>query len=186
MDVRIKFLEQTLRYLQGQLTAQLFNRNTQAQAQTLVYQPNILDDEINHIIDRMRHYLVHLHTKCETTSDFIAYCKEVDNEFEDAGQEHLFCTEFDIPYTGKLDNSVLIHFKDGLSTRKKEITSLHVEKNRLYINGQKVEHEIRRFIFVDKAFELDKNDDEEFNELIVHFKNLQERIKLQNIGDDFK
>lgn len=27
--------------------------------------------------------------------DFIEYCKEVDNEFEDAGQEHLFCTEYD-------------------------------------------------------------------------------------------
>lgn len=184
MDERIKFLEGKLRYLQGQLTAQLFNRNTQAQ--TLVYHPNGLDEEITHITDRIRHYIVHLHTKCETTSDFIAYCKEVDNEFEDAGQEHLFCTEFNIPYTGKLDRSVLIHFKTGMATRIREITSLHIEKKRLYINGQKVAQDIRRFIFVDKAFELDKNDDKEFNELIEHFKSLKERLKLQNIGEDFK
>ena len=184
MDERIKFLEGKLRYLQGQLTAQLFNRNTQAQ--TLVYHPNGLDEEITHITDRIRHYIVHLHTKCETTSDFIAYCKEVDNEFEDAGQEHLFCTEFDIPYTGKLDRSVLIHFKTGMATRIREINSLHIEKKRLYINGQKVAQDIRRFIFVDKAFELDKNDDKEFNELIEHFKSLKERLKLQNIGEDFK
>ena len=184
MDERIKFLEGKLRYLQGQLTAQLFNRNTQAQ--TLVYHPNGLDEEITHITDRIRHYIVHLHTKCETTSDFIAYCKEVDNEFEDAGQEHLFCTEFNIPYTGKLDRSVLIHFKTGMATRIREINSLHIEKKRLYINGQKVAQDIRRFIFVDKAFELDKNDDKEFNELIEHFKSLKERLKLQNIGEDFK
>lgn len=118
--------------------------------------------------------------------DFIEYCKEVDNEFEDAGQEHLFCTEYDIPYTGKLDKSVLIHFKTGMATRIREINSLHIEKKRLYINGQKVAQDIRRFIFVDKAFELDKNDDTEFNELIEHFKSLKERLKLQNIGEDFK
>lgn len=184
MDDRIKFLEGKLKYLQGQLTANLFNRNTQAQ--TLVYHPNNLDDEINHITDRIRHYSVHLHTKCETTDDFIAYCKEVDNEFENAGQEHLFCTEFNIPYTGKLDKNVLIHFKTGMATRIREINSLHIEKKRLYINGQKVAQDIRRFIFVDKAFELDKNDDTEFNELIEHFKSLKERLKLQNIGEDFK
>ena len=118
--------------------------------------------------------------------DFIEYCKEVDNEFEDAGQEHLFCTEYDIPYTGKLDKSVLIHFKTGMATRIREINSLHIEKKRLYINGQKVAQDIRRFIFVDKAFELDKNDETEFNELIEHFKYLKEILKLQNIVEDFK
>ena len=49
-----------------------------------------------------------------------------------------------------------------------------------------VAQDIRRFIFVDKAFELDKNDETEFNELIEHFKYLKERLKLQNIGEDFK
>lgn len=180
MDPRIKFLEGKLKYLQGQLIAQLFNRQTQ----TLVY--HNLYYAVNHVTDRIRHYLVHLHTKCETMDDFIEYCKEVDNEFEDAGQEHLFCTEYDIPYTGKLDKSVLIHFKTGMETRIREINSLHIEKKRLYINGQKVAQDIRRFIFVDKAFELDKNDETEFNELIEHFKSLKERLKLQNIGEDFK
>ena len=56
----------------------------------------------------------------------------------------------------------------------------------MYINGQKVAQDIRRFIFVDKSFELDKNDETEFNELIEHFKYLKERLKLQNIGEDFK
>ena len=179
MDDRIKFLEGELKYLQGQLTAQLFSRQTQ----TLVY--HNLTDEVNHITDRIRYYSVHLH-KCETTNDFIVYCKEVDNEFENAGQEHLFCTEFDIPYTGKLDKSVLIHFKTGMTTRIREVNSLHIEKKRLYINGQKVAQDIHRFIFVDKAFELDKNDDVEFNKLIKHYKSLKERLKLQNIGEDFK
>lgn len=184
MDERIKFLEGELRYLQGQLTAKLFIRNTQAQ--TLVYHPNNLNDGINHITDRIRHYIVKLHTQCETTNDFIEYCKEVDNEFKDAGQEHLFCTEYDIPYTGKLDKNVLIHFKSGMGTRIREVNSLHIEKKRLYINGQKVAQDIRRFIFVDKAFKLDKNDEKEFNELIEHFKELREKLKLQNIGEDFK
>ena len=176
MDYRIKFLEGELKILYNGLRVRLYTRN----AQTLVY--HNLTDEVNHITDRIRHYLVHLHTKCETIDDFIAYCKEVDNEFEDAGQEHLFCTEFDIPYTGKLDKSVLIHFKTGMATRIREINSLHIEKKRLYINGQIIEHDIRRFIFADKAFELDKNDETEFNELIEHFKSLKERLKLQNIG----
>lgn len=180
MDPRIKFLEGELKHLQGQLTVRLFNRQTQ----TLVYYN--LNDGVNHITDRIRHYLVHLHTKCESMDDFIEYCKEVDNEFKDAGQEHLFCTEFDIPYTGKLDKSVLIHFKDGMSTRIREINLLHIEKKRLYINGKKVEQDISRFIFVDKSFELDKNDETEFNELIEYFKSLKERLKLQNIGEDFK
>ena len=180
MDDRIKFLEAKLRYLQGQLTASLFNRQTT----TLVY-INI-NDEINHITDRMRHYIVALHTRCETDNDFIELCKEVDNEYEDAGIEHLFCTEYNIPYTGKLDKSVLIHFKSGMATRIREVNSLHIDKQRLYINGQKVAQDIRRFIFVDKAFELDKNDDTEFNELIEHFKSLKEKLKLQNIGEDFK
>lgn len=176
MDNRIKFLEGKLKYLQGQLTTNLL--------QTLGHKDLI--DEVNHITDRIRHYLVHLHTKCESMDDFIAYCKEVDNEFEDAGQEHLFCTEYDIPYTGKLDKSVLIHFKTGMATRIREINSLHIENKILYINGKKVAQDIRRFIFVDKAFELDKNDETEFNELIEHFKSLKERLKLQNIGEDFK
>lgn len=180
MDPRIKFLESQLRYLQGQLTAELFNRKTQTSVN------NNLTDGVNHITNRIRHYLVHLHTKCETTNDFIEYCKEIDNEFEDAGQEHLFCTEYDIEYTGKLDKSVLIHFKTGMATRIKEVNSLHIEKNRLYINGQKVAQDIGKFIFVDKAFELDKNNEVEFNELIEHFKSLKERIKLQNLGEDFK
>lgn len=180
MDIRIKFLEGKLKYLQGQLTSQLFINKAKA---LVNYN---LTNEINHIEDRIRHYLFHLHTKCESMDDFIAYCKEVDNEFEDAGQEHLFCTEFDIPYTGKLDKSVLIRFKTGMATRIREINSLHIEKNRLYINGQKVSQDIRRFIFVDKSFELDKNDETEFNELIEHFKSLKERLKLQNIGEDFK
>lgn len=179
MDYRIKFLEGKLKYFQGQLTAQLFHRKTQ----TLVYYS--LTAEVNHITDRMRYYLVHLH-KCETTNDFIKCCKEVDNEFENVGQEHLFCTEFNIPYTGKLNKSVLIHFKTGMSDRIREVNSLHIENKRLYINGQKVTQDIRRFIFVDKAFELNKNDDTEFNELIEHYKNLKERLKLQNIGEDFK
>ena len=180
MDIRIKFLEGKLKYLQGQLTSQLFINKAKA---LVNYN---LTNEINHIEDRIRHYLVHLHTKCESIDDFIKYCKEVDNEFEDAGQEHLFCTEFDIPYTGKLDKSVLIHFKTGMATRIREINSLHIENKRLYINGQKVAQDIRRFIFVDKSFELDKNDETEFNELIEHFKSLKERLKLQNIGEDFK
>ena len=187
MDDRIKFLEGKLKYLQGQLTTQLTTNllfNIQGQAQTLVN--HNLTDEVNHITNRIRHYLVHLHTKCETTNDFIEYCKEVDNEFEDAGQEHLFCTEYDIEYTGKLDKSVLIHFKTGMATRIREINSLHIENKILYINGKKVAQDIRRFIFVDKAFELDKNDETEFNELIEHFKSLKERLKLQNIGEDFK
>lgn len=70
MDSRIKFLEGKLRYLQGQLTAQLFNRQTQ----TLVY--HNLTNEINHVTDRIRHYLVHLHTKCETMDDFIEKFQE--------------------------------------------------------------------------------------------------------------
>ena len=180
MDIRIKFLEGKLKYLQGQLTSQLFINKAKA---LVNYN---LTNEINHITDRIRHYLVHLHTKCESMDDFIEYCKEVDNEFEDAGQEHLFCIEFDIPYTGKLDKSVLIRFKTGMATRIREINSLHIEKNRLYINGQKVAQDIRRFIFVDKSFKLDKNDETEFNELIEHFKSLKERLKLQNIGEDFK
>lgn len=182
MDPRIKFLEGKLKYLQGQLIANLFNIQTQ---KLVNYN---LTNEVNHITDRIRHYLVHLHTKCESTDDFIEYCKEVDNEFEDAGQEHLFCTgtEYDIPYTGKLDKSVLIHFKTGMATRIREINSLHIEKKRFYINGKKVAQDIRRFIFVDKAFELDKNDETEFNELIEHFKSFKERLKLQNIGEDFK
>ena len=73
-----------------------------------------------------------------------------------------------------------------MATRIREINSLHIEKNRLYINGQKVSQDIRRFIFVDKSFKLDKNDETEFNELIEHFKSLKERLKLQNIGEDFK
>ena len=73
-----------------------------------------------------------------------------------------------------------------MATRIREINSLHIEKKILYINGQKVAQDIRRFIFVDKAFELDKNDETEFNELIEHFKSLKERLKLQNIGEDFK
>ena len=121
MDIRIKFLEGKLKYLQGQLTSQLFINKAKA---LVNYN---LTNEINHIEDRIRHYLVHLHTKCESMDDFIAYCKEVDNEFEDAGQEHLFCTEFDIPYTGKLDKSVLIHFKTGMATRIRDINSLHKE-----------------------------------------------------------
>ena len=180
MDSRLKFLEHELKILYDGLRVRLYIRN----ARTLVY--HNLTDEVNHVTDRIRHYLVHLHTKCESMDDFIRYCKEVDNEFEDAGQEHLFCTEFNIPYTGKLDKSVLIHFKTGMATRIREINSLHIEKNRLYINGQKVAQDIRRFIFVDKAFELDKNDETEFNELIEHFKSLKERVKLQNIGEDFK
>lgn len=180
MDIRIKFLEGKLKYLQGQLKSQLFINKAKALVN------HNLNDEVNHVTDRIRHYLVHLHTKCESMDDFIEYCKEVDNEFEDAGQEHLFCTEFDIPYTGKLDKSVLIHFKTGMATRIREINSLHIEKKRLYINGQKVAQDIRRFIFVDKSFELDKNDETEFNELIEHFKSLKERLKLQNIGEDFK
>lgn len=176
MDDRIKFLEGKLKYLQGQLTANLLFKLGHKD----------LTDEVNHITNRIRHYLVHLYTKCETTNDFIEYCKEVDNEFEDAGQEHLFCTEYDIEYTGKLDKSVLIHFKTGMATRIREINSLHIENKILYINGKKVAPDIRRFIFVDKAFELDKNDETEFNELIEHFKSLKERLKLQNIGEDFK
>lgn len=73
-----------------------------------------------------------------------------------------------------------------MATRIREINSLHIENKILYINGKKVAQDIRRFIFVDKAFELDKNDETEFNELIEHFKSLKERLKLQNIGEDFK
>jgi hypothetical protein len=73
-----------------------------------------------------------------------------------------------------------------MATRIREVNSLHIDNKRLYINGQKVAQDIRRFIFVDKAFELDKNDDTEFNELIEHFKSLKEKLKLQNIGEDFK
>ena len=180
MDYRIKFLEHELKILYDILRVRLYTRN----AQTLVY--HNLTAEVNHITDRIRHYSVHLHTKCETTDDFIAYCKEVDNEFENAGQEHLFCVKFDIPYTGKLDKSVLIYFKDDVFSRIREVNSLHIENKRLYINGKIIEHDIRRFIFADKTFELDKNDDVEFNELIEHFKSLKERLKLQDIGEDFK
>lgn len=80
MDDRIKFLEGKLKYLQGQLTTNLlfkqittnllFNRHTQ----TLVHKD--LTDEVNHITNRIRHYLVHLHTKCETMDDFIEKCQE--------------------------------------------------------------------------------------------------------------
>ena len=68
MDTRIKFLEGKLKYLQGQLTAQLFNRQTQ----TLVY--HNLNDGVNHVTDRIRHYLVYLHTKCETIYRRAAPC----------------------------------------------------------------------------------------------------------------
>ena len=180
MDSRIKFLEHELKILYNGLRVRLYTRN----ARTLVY--HNLTDEVNYITDRIRHYLVHLHTKCVTTDDFIAYCKEVDNEFENAGQEHLFCTEFDIPYTGKLAKSVLIYFKDDIFSRIREVNSLHIENKRLYINGKIIEHDIRRFIFVDKTFELDKNNEKEFNALIEHYKSLKEKLKLQNIGEDFK
>ena len=121
---------------------------------------------------------------CVTDEDYLNVCKTID-EAEDTMIESQFCRKFRIPYTGKLCTKIELYYRDGCTQEHNKVDSLELlEEDHLKINDYITIRELKSVSFVDKCFSV--NGRKDLENIVKHYKNLCERIKLQEIESDFK
>lgn len=115
--------------------------------------------------------------------DFISFCKDIDKKYSNAKLEHEFCLKFGLEYTGKLDLSLVLQYNTGLRSAYNNVNTIEYKNKILYINGNRQRMECEKLIFIDKEFTL--NSPQDCLNIIEHFKKLKERIKIQELNNDF-
>lgn len=137
--------------------------------------------------------------KCNTNEELLQYAKFLDeyilkNYSSNIAAnysnlyESLMCQKFGWEYTGKYVSSLsLVISKEQIARMWNSVKTLewNSETKQFIIDGQEQDLKLQTYsiTFIDKIFFI--NSDKDAYKAIEHFKHIKEKIKLQDIKNDF-
>lgn len=127
-------------------------------------------------------------SQCKTTEDLIKFCKIIDINHNEAFEES-FCLRYGIKYTGKLNTKItIINHKTMIGQHWKIVDDFEYLKDKHCFRVNQSENEKICFnkesiYFVNKTIFIHNDDDA--LEAVKYWKELKNKIKIQELNSDF-